>query len=766
MKLVIVESPSKAKTIQKYLGKDYKVDASGGHIRDLPVKELGVDIKNNFQPKYVVNPTKKETVKRLADSSKKAENVYLATDPDREGEAISWHLAYLLGISQNEKNRIVFNEISSKAVKAALQAPREININLVNAQQARRVLDRLVGYKISPLLCKRIDNKLSAGRVQSVALRLIIEREREIINFIPQEYWVITAEISLMEGKQSDVVFKTALALKDGKKFKPVSKEEADEVLNEVKRESWAVESVKEGVLKRHAPPPFTTSTLQQDASNKLSMTSPVTMAVAQNLYEGVDIQGEHIALVTYIRTDSVRVSPDAQQDALEFIKKHYGNDYAPQKPNFYRTKKSAQDAHEAIRPISLEITPESIKDKVQKNHYRLYKLIYQRFLASQMSEAVFNTLNVDIKSGRYTFKSSGSSVKFKGYTAVYDDYREEKEENNINIPNLKAKDLIKLHKIDGEQKFTNPPPRYTDASLVKAMEEKGIGRPSTYASVINVLLKRQYTQKEGRQLIPTELAFKVNDLLVKYFDDLINVKFTAQMEEKLDGIEEGGDWQGLIADFYPDFEKQLKTAFENSVEVTDEKCPKCGASMVVKVGRYGKFLGCPNYPECDYIKSLEEPETTDEVCEKCGSPMVYKKSRYGKFLACSNYPECTNIKSDDKQSDQKCPQCGKFMVERMGKYGKYNYCADCKKIESARERVAACPECGKNVVKKFTKSKKIFYGCEGYPKCKFASWDIPSDSKCPQCGKYMVIKNLKSGNQLKCSDKKCGYGVKIEQDG
>lgn len=770
MNLVIVESPSKAKTIGKYLGKDFKVDASGGHIRDLPQKALGVDIKNNYEPKYVVNSLKKETVKRLNQEAKKADNVYLATDPDREGEAISWHLAHILKISPQSKNRIVFNEISKKAVQNALNSPREININLVNAQQARRVLDRLVGYKISPFLCKRISNKLSAGRVQSVALKLIIDREKEIQNFKPKEFWTITAEVSSVEGKEKDIIFKTILHSKKGKNFKPQTKQEADEVLNAVKVSPWIVSSVKKGISKSHAPAPFTTSTLQQDASNKLNMSSPVTMSVAQNLYEGVDIEGEgQTALVTYIRTDSVRISQDAQQQALEFIENKYGNEYVPTKPNFYKTKKSAQDAHEAIRPISLDRTPASLKNKLQRNHYRLYKLIYERFLASQMTEAVYNTLTVELESDVYKFKSSGKSIKFKGFTVIYDEYKEiddkQENDNNANIPLLEKNDKIKLNNINGEQKFTKPPARYTDASLVKVMEDKGIGRPSTYASIINVLMKRTYCQKEGRYLKPTELAFSVNDLLIKYFDKIINVGFTANMEEELDKIEEGGkDWKELIASFYPDFEKTLKKALDDSVEVTDVICDKCGANMIVKIGRYGKFLACPNYPECKNIKPLKEPELTDEICDKCGSKMMLRNGRYGEYLSCSNYPECKNIKAlNEKKSDEKCSECGKEMVIRDGKYGKYLYCPDCKKIKSINEKVATCPKCGKDVVKRFSKTKRIFYGCSGYPDCDFISWYIPSDKKCPECNSYMVIKNLKSGDKLACSNKNCKYEEDIE---
>jgi DNA topoisomerase-1 len=765
--LIIVESPSKAKTIKKYLGREFEVDASGGHIRDLPENGLGINIKNNFQPTYVVNPSKREVVKRLSEKAKKAESVYLATDPDREGEAISWHLAYLLGIPPESKSRIVFNEISKRSVTKALEAPREININLVNAQQARRVLDRLVGYKLSPLLCRRIQNRLSAGRVQSVALRLIVEREQEIQNFVPKEYWTVIAELCPESGEQKDIVFKASLALKEGKKFRPENKQQADEVLQAARSFPWAVKSVKRQLARQHAPAPFTTSTLQQDASNKLGLSSPLTMQIAQSLYEGVGIEGEgQVALVTYIRTDSVRVSEEAQREALSFIESRYGKDYLPPKPNVYKSKKTAQDAHEAIRPIALERTPESLKDKLPKNHFRLYKLIYDRFLASQMAEAVYDSLVVDIQCGPYTFRCSGRTLIFKGFTIAYDEYREadpgkerEEGEENARLPNLSGNDPLKLIDIKGEQKFTKPPSRYTDASLVKAMEEKGIGRPSTYASIIAVLLKRTYTVKEGRYLKPTPLAFTVNELLIKYFPDIVNVEFTAHMEEKLDEIEEGGrDWRQLVADFYPGFELMLKRALEESVEKSDQACEKCGAQMVVRVGRYGKFLACPNYPGCKNIKPLPG-QLSGEKCEKCGADMEYREGKYGRYLACTNYPNCSNIKVEgEEKSDVKCPSCGKEMVIREGRYGKYLHCPECKHSQPYAEAVAKCPSCGGDVVKKLSKSRRVFYGCSNYPRCKFASWDIPAEKNCPRCGKYMVIKTLKSGGKLQCSDKGCGY--------
>ena len=679
MDLIIVESPSKAKTISKYLKGKYRVDASGGHVRDLPEKRLGVSIENNFEPTYVDNPDKKAVIKRLSDEAAKADHVYLATDPDREGEAISWHLKQVLKLKEG-KNRIEFNEISPAAVTRALQNPREIDYNLVDAQQARRVLDRLVGYKLSPLLCKRIRSGLSAGRVQSVALRLIVDREREIRAFVPEEYWNVNAE--LQDKPKQYAPFKALLGEKNGKKYLPSSAEENERVRAELAQNPYVVQDIKKTVAKSHAPAPFTTSTLQQDASNKFGMTSPDVMLVAQHLYEGIDTEKEgHIALVTYIRTDSVRVSAEAQQRAREFIAEKYGKDYVPEKPNFYASKKGAQDAHECIRPIDLSRTPESMKGVLDKKHYNVYKLIYDRFVASQMSEARYNSMQIKIRNGVYGFKASGKTLQFAGFTAAYQEIKKEDEEGESGklLPNLKEGEELDLIRLISEQKFTKPPLRYTDASLVKAMEDKGIGRPSTYASIISVLNKRKYVVKEGKYMVPTEVAFEITDLLVKYFTDIMDVGFTAKMEDKLDGIEEGGtDWHKIIADFYPPFAEKLIFAANDGDEMTDILCEKCGHPMIRKSGRYGKYLACSNYPECSNIKS-EGAEISSTKCPKCGANMVVKSGKFGKFLACPNYPECNaTLPFDSEISKEKCPNCGAFMYIRNGKNGKYLSCPKC----------------------------------------------------------------------------------------
>ena len=753
MDLIIVESPSKAKTISKYLKGKYRVDASGGHVRDLPEKRLGVSIENNFEPTYVDNPDKKAVIKRLSDEAAKADHVYLATDPDREGEAISWHLKQVLKLKEG-KNRIEFNEISPAAVTRALQNPREIDYNLVDAQQARRVLDRLVGYKLSPLLCKRIRSGLSAGRVQSVALRLIVDREREIRAFVPEEYWNVNAE--LQDKPKQYAPFKALLGEKNGKKYLPSSAEENERVRAELAQNPYVVQDIKKTVAKSHAPAPFTTSTLQQDASNKFGMTSPDVMLVAQHLYEGIDTEKEgHIALVTYIRTDSVRVSAEAQQRAREFIAEKYGKEYVPEKPNFYASKKGAQDAHECIRPIDLSRTPESMKGVLDKKHYNVYKLIYDRFVASQMSEARYNSMQIKIRNGVYGFKASGKTLQFAGFTAAYQEIKKEDEEGESGklLPNLKEGEELDLIRLISEQKFTKPPLRYTDASLVKAMEDKGIGRPSTYASIISVLNKRKYVVKEGKYMVPTEVAFEITDLLVKYFTDIMDVGFTAKMEDKLDGIEEGGtDWHKIIADFYPPFAEKLIFAANDGDEMTDILCEKCGHPMIRKSGRYGKYLACSNYPECSNIKS-EGAEISSTKCPKCGANMVVKSGKFGKFLACPNYPECNaTLPFDSEISKEKCPNCGAFMYIRNGKNGKYLSCPKCNTNRPIAEIAGVCPVCGAPTRRMKSKAGKIFYSCSNYPKCKFMSWEQPTGEKCPKCGKYLV----KKGKKICCSS--CDY--------
>lgn len=771
MKLVVIEGAGKVKTVEKYLGNGYKVFATKGHIRDLPAKSLAVNVKNNFEPKYEIMPDKTATVSELKKLAAKADEVYLATDPDREGEAISWHIANVLGFKPEDKVRIEFNEISQKAVKNGLEHPRAINENLVDAQQARRVLDRLVGYKLSPVLCKKIHNNLSAGRVQSVTLRLIVEREREIRAFRPEEYWNFAAILENGEKNR----FKAALAQKKGKKYTIKSKEEVDSVLADLKNEDYVVTKVKKTVTKSHAPAPFITSTMQQDALNKLGMSLKQTAAAAQALYEGVEIEGEgKIALITYIRTDSTRVAPDAIKAAREFISQKFGDDYVPEKPNIYASKKTAQDAHEAIRPITLTRDPEKLKNSLKKEHYRLYKLIYDRFMASQMSEAKYNSVSVDIAAGDYGFKVSGKTPLFKGYTAVYSAYVEdENDEKDVRLPALEEGEKLNAVDYKYEQKFTKPPARYTEASLVKLMEEKGIGRPATYVPTITLLGSRDYTEKEGKFLKPTRLGEDVVDMLVKYFPDIMDVGFTANMEEKLDDIEFGGKvWQKVIADFYDGFEDKIAAAVGDnfSLKAADEKtdviCDKCGAHMVIRSGKFGKFLACPNFPKCKNTKPLEPENTTaapveadsfslrpagekaasapapeevagtsekTEICDKCGRPMVIKSGKYGNFWACTGYPECRNVKKIG----------GAVSSDTSGNYGK-------------------CPECGKPL-KKITTTKATFYGCTGYPECKFTSFDPLTGEKCPKCGAYTVIHTTKKdGDIIKCSNKDCDYTAEV----
>ncbi|MCM1042920.1 MAG: type I DNA topoisomerase [Corallococcus sp.] len=733
MKLVIVESPAKAKTISKYLGEGYIVDASRGHIMDLPEKTMGVDIKNDYKPVYEIRTAEqRDTVARLKAKVKTAEQVFLATDPDREGEAISWHLQTALKLNPNEKNRIMFNEISKKAVNKAIQNPDYVNMNLVDAQQARRVLDRLVGYTLSPVLCKKVQNKLSAGRVQSAALGMIVEREKEITAFKPEEYWVVSA---LLEKKNLKPQFKATLTEYCGKKFKITCEEQCKDVLSHIKDKPYKVLHVKKSVTSSKPQPPFTTSTLQQDAVNKLHMSSAATMQVAQQLYEGFDIDGlGHVALITYIRTDSVRVASDAVESAREYILSKYGKEYLPEKANFYATKKQAQDAHEAIRPINLSLTPESLKDKLQKNQYSLYKLIYQRFLASQAANAQYNSVSVTIDCDGYGFTASGKTLLFDGYTAIYSSVstkdKDKDDDDNVRMPQLTEGEEIKLVKITNEQKFTKPPQRYSEASIIKAMEERGIGRPSTYATVMQTLLKREYVKKDAKYLVPTELGQTVTEYLSQHFPDIVNVEFTADMENRLDSIaDDGALWYNVVDEFYKPLLNEVSEAMKQ-----------------------------------DGLKVADQP--SDEICELCGAPMVYKTGRYGKYLACSNYPTCSNHrsltqKSQPKETDQKCELCGSVMLEREGKFGKYLACSNypnCKNTKSISEVVAKCPKCGKDIVKRISKRGTVFYGCTGYPDCDFVSWDVPTGKLCPKCGKHLVYKESRGIKSVKCSDKDCDY--------
>lgn len=730
MKLVIVESPAKAKTIAKYLGKDYAVDASGGHVRDLPVKSIGVNIANNYEPLYEVNSDKKDTIKRLKSKVAEADEVFLATDPDREGEAISWHLQYCLKLPKNQKNRITFNEISKKAVQAAMEKPDYINQNLVNAQQARRVLDRLVGYKLSPVLCKKIQPKLSAGRVQSAALKIIVDREREIKAFVPEEYWIISA---VLEKPKNPPKFTALLASKNDKKIKIHTQEECDKVLSELNGNDYVVSAVKKSITTSSPFAPFTTSTMQQDAVNKLRMGSAKCMQVAQQLYEGLDVDNEHIALVTYIRTDSTRVSTEAHVAARAYIEETYGKEYVPEKFNVYASKKGAQDAHEAIRPINVRITPESLTGKITPDQLKLYKLIYERFLASCAEKARYDSVAVTISCGEYQFKANGKTQLFDGYTRIYSYNRietDDEDKGNEKLPDLAVDDKLKLHKLNHEQKFTKVPPRYTESSIIKCMDENGIGRPSTYAAILSNLYKRTYVVKVQKALEPTALGFAVCEYLEKYFDDIVNIEFTAQMEDKLDTIEDNADvnWTDVVDGYFKPLEGKIKTAMAGEIaliagEKTDEKCPQCGAILEIKMGRFGKYYRCPT---CEYSCSLKNmnkvpPKPTDIKCEKCGGVMVERQSKYGKFLACANYPKCKNT-------------------------------------VSVSEKTIKCPKCGGNVVKRFTKRNKLFFGCSNYPKCDFSSWDEPTEDLCPKCGAVLFRKEAKDKVQVFCKNQECDY--------
>ena len=741
MDLIIVESPSKAKTISKYLKGKYRVDASKGHIRDLPVHTLGVDVANNFEPKYVETEEKADLIKRLKDATKKADRVFLATDPDREGEAIAWHLQTVLELDGKAKNRIEFNEVSQRAIEKALQSPRQIDYSLVDAQQARRVLDRLVGYKLSTLLNHKIEDKngngkrsLSGGRVQSVTLRLIVEREREIAAFKPEEYWNLTAE--LQDKAKAHAVFKAMLEKKGTKKYKPASAEETAQVLGALANGDFVVAKVKKAVTKSHAPAPFTTSSMQQDASTKLGFTSSETMTLAQHLYEGIATEnGDHIAFITYMRTDSVRISKEAQDKALDKIREVYGKEYAPEKPNFYASKKGAQDAHEAIRPIDVDMTPDKAKKLLDKKHYSLYKLIYERFLASQMAEAKYNSAQMEIDNSGYIFKASGKVLLFAGFTAVYQEVAVKGDDDSVDssklLPDLKEGDILDLVNLQKEQKFTKPPLRYTEASIIKTMEEKGIGRPSTYATIVSKL-RQKYIKSEGKYIVPTPIAYEVTDMLVGCFETIMDVGFTAGMEKRLDDIEEGGiDWRAVIGDFYPDFEKNLRKASSYGDVVTETVCAKCGHFMLRRMGKFGKYLACSNYPECQNIVSETAEEISAVRCPKCGENMVVKSGKYGRFLACPSYPDCKAT----------LPMPTDEEVKLVGK----------------------CPDCGNPMSVRKSKKGKVYYSCTGYPTCKFMSWDIPTGDKCPTCQSAMV--QTARGN-VKCSNKDCGYKVKTERKG
>ena len=678
--LVIVESPAKAKTIKKYLGKNYEVIASMGHIRDLPKSKLGVDVEHDFQPLYTEIKGKEELIQELKDAAQKSDKVYLATDPDREGEAISWHLAELLHLDEHASNRVTFNEITKSGVQAGMAHPRQIDEDLVNAQQARRILDRIVGYKISPFLWRKVRRGLSAGRVQSVAVRLIVDREEEIKKFKPQEYWTLDAKL-LKKGTKKPFA---ATFYGDQKgKIKIKNKEQADEILKNLEGATYQVAKLKKGVRRKSPAPPFITSTMQQDASRKLGFQARRTMKAAQELYEGVEVTGMGaMGLITYMRTDSLRIADEARDASAAYIKETYGDKYLPEKPRVFKSRASAQDGHEAIRPTMPSLTPAQVKDSLSLDQYKLYKLIWERFIASQMANAVYDTVAADISAGDYVFKASGHTVRFDGFTVLYEESKDEEEEAGTMLPPLDKDEVLRLKELKGNQHFTQPPPRFTEASLIKALEENGIGRPSTYAPTITTILARDYVEREGKALKPTVLGDVTTKLMKDLFQNIVDVKFTANMEHDLDEVEAGEkNWVETLHDFYGGFENTLEEAEKKMdgtrVKIPDEEtdivCEKCGRKMVIKLGRFGKFLACPGYPECKNTKKLVKE--TGGFCPKCGARMIERKSKKGRpYYGCENYKDC-GFMTWDLPIAEKCPKCGKSLFQKKGKMAKI-YCA------------------------------------------------------------------------------------------
>ncbi len=694
-KLVIVESPSKIKSVKKYLGSGYEVMASVGHVRDLPKSKLGVDIEKGFKPQYINMADKKDVIKHLKDAAANSDQVLLATDPDREGEAISWHLAHILGLDLNEKNRISFNEITQTGVSNGISNPHKINLDLVDAQQARRVLDRIVGYKLSPFLWRKVKGGLSAGRVQTAVLRLIVEREREIEAFVSEEYWSIDAKLKA-ERKSFDArLYGTA----DGNKLDIIPNEEAaNEILVALENAVYTVSDIKKGTRNRQPAPPFITSTLQQEASRKLNFTGQRTMRIAQQLYEGVDIAGVGATgLITYMRTDSLRISEEARAAANKFIDQKYGKKYLPSKPRYFKSKSGSQDAHEAIRPTNIFLLPDDIKTSLTAEQYKLYKLIWERFIASLMAPCVQKTVAVDIVANNYLFKANGYSVEFKGFTELYEEGKDEKTEDGAALPEMNVGDVLKLKSLTPNQHFTQPPARYTEPTLTKTLEENGIGRPSTFASILAVISNRSYVEKENKAFKPTQLGFAVNDLMNEYFERIFAAKFTAGLEQKLDKIGVGElNWVDTIADFYDDFDKHYKKAekslYGKRVKVpaveTDIVCEKCGKKMVEKSGRFGKFLACPGYPECKNTKPLPADEIK-QPCPKCGGKLLKKVSKKGKkFYGCSNYPSC-DFASPGVPTGEKCTECGGYIINGI-RNRKYCMNADCptrQKVTAKKEK-------------------------------------------------------------------------------
>lgn len=801
--LVIVESPAKATTINKYLGKDYVVKASLGHVKDLPKSKLGVDPDNDFQPVYEQIKGKEKVIKELKTAAKSADRILLAADPDREGEAICQHLKELLNSEKAEIYRVLFNEITPKAIKYAVENPGRINQKVVDAQQARRILDRLVGYQISPLLWDKVRRGISAGRVQTVALRLIVEREREVQAFKPEEYWSITARL---EGHQPPP-FDARLAKIKGKTAEVTNQEQADHILQNLEGAAFTVESVVTKEKKRYPVPPFTTSKLQQDASRKLRFTVKKTMMLAQRLYEGIELGGDEgrIGLITYMRTDSTRISDEAMEMVRSYVSDVYTGPYLPEKPVLYKSKKDAQDAHEAIRPTFVGRTPDDLKPFLSEDEYKLYRLIWTRFVASQMNPAVYDQTSVEIAAKDYLFRASGRVLKFDGFLKVYEETKDEdvatpEDEEDITLPQLAQSETLRSLGITPRQHFTEPPPRFTEASLVKALEEKGIGRPSTYATILTTIQDREYVQKDQGKFRPTELGTVVTDLLVRHFEDIFDVQYTARMEEELDEVEEGKlTWVEALDEFYKKFQKDLKKASKNMENLkkqeipTDQVCEKCGSPMVQKWGQFGSFLACSAYPECKNTKEIAKEEGGDpkenagadaepEPCENCGKPMALKRGRFGQFLACTGYPECKTTrkiaagggapKKPDVILDEVCPQCKEAkLVVKDGRYGLFTSCSNYPKCKYIKPKTIGvpCPKsgCGGELIERRSKRGKVFYGCSKYPECDFVLWNKPVPEQCPSCGApYLIEKTTKREGTIRyCNDDNCDYKVAVETD-
>jgi DNA topoisomerase-1 len=793
--LVIVESPAKAKTINKYLGRDYKVLASMGHVRDLPKSKLGVDVDEGFAPAYELLATRKKVIAELKTAAKDATDIYIATDPDREGEAIGWHLAEELGTKKKKIHRLMFNEITKKAVLEAIKHPGAIDMKMVDAQQARRVLDRLVGYKISPLLWDKVRRGLSAGRVQSVALKLICDREMAIGKFVPEEYWHLFASLA---GPQPPE-FEAKLVKRRDESIKIGNEDASKQVLRDLEGAAWIVSSVATKERKRNAAPPFITSKLQQTARFPVKR----TMQIAQSLYEGVELPGlgveGPVGLITYMRTDSTRVSGEALEEVRKHIGSTYGDDYVPEKPNAFKAKSDAQDAHEAIRPTSMEYDPDKVRPYLTPEQYSLYRLIWNRFVASQMPPATFDETTVDITAGDYLFRVKGTVPKFPGWQAAYAQVAEERPETERDkdeddegpasglLPQLAEGDRLELKALRPEQKFTQPPPRFTEATLVKELEDNGIGRPSTYASIIGVLQDRDYANKIEGRFKPTALGMIITDLLIKSFDDILDVEYTRSLEEDLDRIEQGqADYKGTLTTFYKKFKKDLAKAGKEMQNLkegikTEEVCDRCGKGMVIKVGKFGPFVACSGYPECTNTRELEksEPgaeseEPQEEICDNCGKPMVVKRGRFGQFLACTGYPECKTTRKiistqggmkaakPDQILDEKCPKCTSNLVIKQGRFGEFTACTNypnCKYVKMKSTGVL-CPKDAGDIVERKSRRGKAFYGCGNYPDCDFTLWKKPIAETCPDCGTPFLLEKItkKAGRQLVCSNESCEY--------